>query len=167
MNRVIKFRAWRQRSKEMFYDVTYDPSGWVMLFNDPNAHKEDEGFTMIGSVCHKNKHGANISVNLMQSTGLYDKNGKEIWEGDIMKSKKATTSGIVCFKEFKRYPMIDKEDNVLGWCLQFNLALVIEDKLLEDFDFPLSQGFLNSTEHKVIGNMYENPELLDPIPGSS
>ncbi len=69
---------------------------------------------------------------IMQFTGLLDKNGKEIYEGDIMK----TESGIC---EVKWY---DK-----GACFRWM------------FDGN-SESPLNYDDREVIGNIYENPELL-------
>lgn len=69
---------------------------------------------------------------LMQFTGLYDKNGKEIYEGDILKDE-----GVVCFHDAafqtKNYPM-------MNFFIQG-----MEDK---------------KSKLEIIGNIHENPELL-------
>lgn len=72
-------------------------------------------------------------VELMQSTGLKDKNGNEIYEGDIIKGPYDT--GII------GYVMVIGE---------------VKYDLLEGFQ--LKQFDLNRTE--ILGNVYENPELL-------
>ena len=108
----------------------------------------------------------NNDIHLMQSTGLLDKNGKEIFEGDILKFNDEwneychegyvdgsvegvnyveVVKGEACFEFGKtRYPesslFIHMEDEHLSF------AELVNDK---DFEF------------EIIGNVYENPELLE------
>ena len=78
---------------------------------------------------------------LEQFTGLLDKNGKEIYEGDILFAKEYWgDSGIVLWKEFCWY--IDRFNSTSGEYLRSPFA---------DKSFPW----------EVIGNIHENPELLD------
>lgn len=121
----------------MFYNVTCEPSGWVMQFDSPDAHEEDEGFKMIGSTSHQNKFGVNIKVNVMQFIGLYDKNNAEIYEGDI----------ILYFDAV--YEVIwDKE--YVGFLLVRGVTIG------KFYDY-------KREELKVIGNIYENPGLREKI----
>ncbi|NQP51881.1 hypothetical protein HO914_01640 [Streptococcus suis] len=87
-------------------------------------------------------------VILMQSTGLVDKNGKEIFEGDVVKCYTVTEEseceyvGVVCFKDFS-FVIVDKKDTY--------------DPL-----WNYKGGFVSQeTELEVIGNIYENPELME------
>ena len=76
-------------------------------------------------------------IVLMQSTGLKDKNGKEIFEGDILGSKDGILDGVVEFRSdlgmwttsLIRYNNFERLCNV-------------------------------ASERKIIGNIYKNPELL-------
>jgi len=119
--REIKFRAWDKRERKMYYDVQdeYDstfPSFATLLNND--------------------------FFEVMQSTCLKDKNGKEIYEGDIVE--------IECGCGYKDKMPIE-------WnCNSYKL------KQTWSHDFPdgeLELCQLKRTE--VIGNIYENPELLE------
>ena len=78
---------------------------------------------------------------LMQSTGLVDKNGKEIFEGDIVDIIKG-------FENFKDEVFYDEE------LCSIRLKGYSNDYC--DFADWIREGF----EFEVIGNIYENPELL-------
>lgn len=79
-------------------------------------------------------------IELMQSTGLLDKNGKEIFEGDILHHQIQT-----------EYTFIVKydEDNARWY----------GDGLSRTYRIDLMKHFMQY--YKVIGNVYENPELLE------
>lgn len=83
----------------------------------------------------------NNDIHLMQSTGLKDKNGKEIFEGDIVdyKGRKAVVKWHGSYASFI-YRFVDGlKERVSEW-----------DPL-----------FLAYLKCEVIGNIYENPELLE------
>ena len=80
-------------------------------------------------------------IELMQSTGLKDKNGKEIFEGDIVdyKGREAVVKWHGSYASFI-YRFVDElQERVSDW-------------------EPL---FLACYHFEVIGNIYENPELLE------
>ena len=86
-------------------------------------------------------------VELMQSTGLLDKNGKEIFEGDIVK----TTRFFGRADETRGFYEYEKE--LIGIVKQLEGAWVIETGkgavyLWSDID-----------ENEILGNTWENPEL--------
>lgn len=85
-------------------------------------------------------------VELMQSTGLKDKNGKEIFEGDIIAIELDDTETPINARVF--------QNSKIG-VLMFHVFEDDEDvpmvELLED----------NSVAFEIIGNVYENPELLE------
>lgn len=86
-------------------------------------------------------------IHLMQSTGLFDKNGKEIFEGDILTD--GHTTGDIRNHPTLGFYIVD-ESSKEGY---FSDTVGIED-------FEEAKEFIrNGIE--VIGNIYENPELLE------
>ena len=82
----------------------------------------------------------NNDLNLMQSTGLYDMEGIEVFEGDILHHQIQT-----------EYTFIVKYDKEKGrW---------YGDGLSRTYRIDITKEFLQY--YKIIGNIYENPELLE------
>lgn len=123
--RTIKFRAWDIAEKRM---ITH-PSLWTLDLNG--------GLFYGNAKMTKNNDVINYPIILMQFTGLTDKNGKEIYEGDIVKDSECSENHVV---EIKEYVNADYEDmwTGIGW----NLHLC------------------NVENVEVIGNKWENPELM-------
>ena len=123
-----EFRAWTEEGKAMYYGVYPFKDGTLLLSYDGIAFDEVPASDFI----------------LMQSTGLKDKNSKEIYEGDIVKYEagcNTVTEEVVYDKNFAGFGVKDADANII-----FTFG-----ELAEDID-------LSSIE--VIGNIYENPELL-------
>lgn len=105
-------------------------------------------------------------VKLMQSTGLKDENGKEIFEGDILKfNDEWADYGYEGYIEGSiegiNYVEIKREKT----CFTFGKTKLPESTLIdlvENEHYPF-EGLLieASYEFEIIGNVYENPELLE------
>ena len=120
--REIKFRAWDKKEKRM-----YEWPFIIHFFDEEiRVHKEGYGYTRIPM----------DDIELLQFTGLKDRNGKEIYEGDIR-----------CGKYY-----FDTED-------QTRFQVMKWDKKSTCFywDGPEIPRFIGV---EVIGNIHENPELL-------
>lgn len=86
------------------------------------------------------------NASLMQSTGLKDKNGKEIFEGDIVTD--GEFARIVQYHQTLGFYMFDEEGNE---------RFFSDSATLEDFG---EDAKIVSEILEIIGNVYENPELL-------
>lgn len=118
-----KFRAWLKEENEM---IIVDTMNWF----DDEFESIGDGITFL--------RGAD-KVELMQSTGLKDKNSKEIFEGDIVKMAKDVYSDLTYYEIVRhRGGAYRLESNQHGCEL-----------------------WLRHTNCEVIGNIYENTELLE------
>jgi len=128
--REIKFRAWDTK-KGCWTDTS---SLGIRL--DGLAIGLDEGFL---------RHNP-ADVIMMQYTGLKDKNGKEVYEGDIIESL-----------EEKRDSVRKGERGKVVYC---DYGFCAESLPPDDWDVMSPSFSINVGPIKVIGNIYENPELL-------
>ncbi len=141
--REIKFRAWVTKIKSM---------GNVLTIDFWDAHE----ILLSGGYIFERSE-----VVLMQYIGLKDKKGKEIYEGDIVK----TTIQDDVEGEIKTQGKI--EFIGFGWKIIFNYyhPLDIEKTPwifgLYEIDDCKCKGVCIELEIEVIGNIYENPELLE------
>ncbi|BDS63896.1 TPA: YopX family protein [Streptococcus pneumoniae] len=79
-------------------------------------------------------------IELMQSTGLKDKNGKEVFVGDIIKCTKGCPHEVYLEKEYG------------GTFIGGMPAVYLKG---------LGEGYAWTEDEEIIGNIYENPELLE------
>lgn len=97
-----------------------------------------------------------FSETVGQYTGLKDKNGKEIWEGDIMELVNAGNEVIRCVCEFGSAirEIYGNKVEIIGFYFTLENGLKT---------FPIIQNYLGVHDTKVfsnIGNIHDNPELL-------
>lgn len=116
--REIKFRFWSINERKMLHNE--HPYVDVNYFNLINGHL--------------------WAYEVMQYTGLKDKNGKEIFEGDVLMTLWGDScSGVVEYNaQYAVYNFVCKERNFT-------------------YDFIETQ----SDEYEIIGNIHENPELIE------
>lgn len=128
--RDIKFRAWDKITSDMVPIKTID-------FGKDGAECAVDFCDINGDLTGKNPEWV-----LMQSTGLKDKNGVEIFEGDIVKNDKGEIGRVVYLKQEAGFVVVlPKLDYRLG-----------HRNTGEPYDV--------ASGHEVIGSFYENPELL-------
>ena len=121
-----KFRAWLKKEQKM--DNYIDHISWL----EDELYCIGDGITYMVSA---------EDLVLMQSTGLFDRNGKEIFEGDIVKMSKDVYSEPTYYEVVRHrggaYRLESKQHGCELW--------------------------LRHTDCEVVGNVYENPELLEVI----
>lgn len=114
---IPKYRMWDKETKSM--------NGMAEIYRNRNQEIE--------------LHPRDKNIILMQSTGLVDKNGKEIFEGDIVKMSKDVYSEPTYYEVVRHrggaYRLESKQHGCELW--------------------------LRHTDCEVVGNIYENKELLD------
>ena len=135
MSREIKFRAWNKYTSKMLEQEGISGSNSYISFLDfYYDNSEDRNF---GSVIN--------DLILMQFTGLLDKNGKEIFEGDLLQY------------DGYNFKLINKE-KIYQIKYDDNLAQYYSYNLENSFDtFLVVRAW---KESKIIGNIFQNPELI-------
>ena len=136
--RTIKFRGWDREYEKMTYfddeDYEYSPpivSRLDQVFKKDSNYDDYEDFEY---------NDITDSVEIMQYTGLHDKDGKEIYEGDILQ--------------------IDIEKAWVMWNKRYGYFELVP---IGDyyFDSPVIGEAIEYTDSELIGNIYENKELLN------
>lgn len=131
MNDRFKYRVWDKESSKMLYPVGDEES----IEFDGNGD-----FVGIDKIGYWN---GGLNCEIMQSTGLKDKNGKLIYEGDVIKTE--AQAGIVI-----NYGIVGFNEKEARFLMTANL---------KSQDYIYSFWYRNSLE--VIGNVYENKDLLN------
>ena len=123
---IPKFRVWDKELKTMLDVSLIDFEKRVLIgehweFGETNFMGFDE-------------------IELMQSTGLKDKNGKEVFVGDIIKCTRGCPHEVYLEKEYG------------GTFIGGMPAIYLKG---------LREGYGWTEDEEIIGNIYENPELLE------
>lgn len=129
----MKFRAWDDKNKKMIYskDIYHD---------DGIAEKYVQVFDESGDLLIIDTEDNDRELKLLQSTGLKDLNGTELYEGDILKTR---TRGFVAVR------------------IELGNATVRYQSGVNTRTTLVLSSFLDKYKVKVIGNIYENMELLE------
>ena len=122
---IPRFRAWLKKKQEM--DNEIDHISWL----EDELYCIGDGITYMVSA---------EDLVLMQSTGLKDKNGKEVFVGDIIKCTRGCLHEVYIEKEYG------------GTYFGGMPAVYLKD---------LREGYAWTEHEEIIGNIYENRDLLE------
>ena len=133
--REIKFRAWHSEMERMYYGKL-DDMQWRSEVSAVTKSDIDENYS---------------SFNVMQFTGLKDKNGKEIYEGDVV--------------EYETY-----NGKFIGKIVfEAGMFIMACDKFADSYkalsDFSNSEEWCEELE--ILGDVHQNPDLLESEEGES
>lgn len=151
MNNRFKFRVWSKETNEFLDNEYFRITGNGNVENFTNENENDQ------------------NCIIQQFTGLLDKNGKEIFEGDIVSfffftrdqsgkihNKPVETKALIKYKE-------DSAEFILeifgiksnGW--SFGMLMTFVDIGSEEWN---ENERINKLKLTIIGNIFENPELI-------
>lgn len=133
---MLRYRAWYVLAEEMIDEILM-----ILFVRKEIIGKFSDGSTSVPLKFEDKRNGEDVI--LMQSTGLKDKNGKEIFEGDVVRqvrtqptTENETITGVVTMLEG-------------AW------SIVNDNKQLA------SVLWSETAENEIIGNIYENKDILE------
>lgn len=144
MSREIKFRVWDKTTDTMFTgnDLIIDTGSKMVTIDDDSIDYEND-----------------VEAVLMQYTGLKDKNGKEIYEGDVLSGgneyDKRYGTPIIKIGNYDECKELFDEDGDFYELSCTGVYFEFNDNTCTGIDYTCISKF------EVTGNIYENPELLE------
>ncbi len=157
--RSLKFRVWSKKDKSFVHE-------WqIAEIKNADANNGLVGFKAkayfdanLLLITPNTFHVDNVEIN--QFTGLLDKEGAEIYEGDILKVSRSHTKSVETSKNVFKVELIEDGEEIghVFWAdYAYEYAISYEHIRYDDVEKlqPANHRYL------VIGNIYENPELIN------
>lgn len=130
---TVRYRAWDVLAEKMIDEILM-----ISFVRKEIIGKFSDGSTSVPLKFEDERNGEDVI--LMQSTGLKDKNGKEVFVGDIIKCTRGCLHEVYIEKEYG------------GTFIGGMPAVYLKG---------LGEGYAWTEHEEIIGNIYENPELLE------
>ena len=130
---IPRYRAWYVLAEEMIDEILM-----ISFVRKEIIGKFTDGSTSVPLKFEDTRNGEDVI--LMQSKGLKDKNGKEVFVGDIIKCTRGCLHEVYIEKEYG------------GTFIGGMPAIYLKG---------LGEGYAWTEHEEIIGNIYENPELLE------
>lgn len=130
---IPKFRAWYVLAGEMINEILM-----ISFVRKEIIGKFSDGSTSVPLKFEDKRNGEDVI--LMQATGLHDKNDKEVFVGDIIKCTRGCLHEVYIEKEYG------------GTYIGGMPAIYLKG---------IREGYAWTGDEKIIGNVYQNPELLE------
>lgn len=141
MKREIKFRVWHNARKEWVHDAK-PPHGGINLFGET---------ILMGELLQHPLEELNDYV-AMQFTGIIDRNGVEIYEGDVLEiadeftePTNLTAFNVIQYPTDARFGLVFRGTKKTVW--------------FSDGAFKAGNSRFVGSQVRVVGNIYDNPEL--------
>lgn len=130
---ITRFRAWDILAEEMIDEMLL-----ISYVRKEIVGKYRNGTTSVPLKFEDDRNGKDVV--LMQSTGLKDKNGKDVYIGDIIKCTRGCPHEVYLEKEYG------------GTYIGGMPAVYLKG---------IKEGYAWTGDEEIIGNVFENPELLE------
>jgi len=157
--RELKFKAWDKEAKEMVYHLTDD----IMFCFNENTELEVR-YWSCDPIDKNYGYWELLDCDILQYTGLKDSEGKEIYEGDIIKHKQGEQQkklyeyiGIIKFYDGSFFI---STNGIRSNLLLSDINGIGEILWHYEGRYGNPSYYYIAKDFEVIGNIYENPELL-------
>ena len=138
---IPKFRAWDSEANIMIYSDHRTRKLYDVYYGFEMNEKGELECRWEGDFTESQVLDGGILDNIMQYTGLKDKNGRQIFEGDILKCRR-----------YEFVKVIWGDDGFKAWYQPSSVNITV---------ISLNHFLKKNKSTKIIGNIYENPELLE------